>query len=160
MAQSRFRLPAKPKRFGWEQRGLIGTTSADLLNGDTYYDEDHKAMNMVMDTDQMFCVHQPERIRSVNATFTWTVGDSKNIVVSGNTSAIDVNLEDDDTVVPDGTVVRIYRNAAFTSGVTVKAGSGGGALSSAVDAGKMSEFVFVGGQWRSTVLDVAFAAQT
>jgi hypothetical protein len=55
--------------------------------------------------------------------------------------------------------VRVYRNLTGTAAVNVKAGTGPGMLNVAITAGKMGEFVFMGGKWRSTQLNVDFAAQ-
>jgi hypothetical protein len=159
MAQSRFRLPAKPKRFGWEQRELIGTTSADLFDGDTYSDEEQKAVNMVMNQNQMFCVHQPERVEAKSASFTWNPGDAKNIVFDQNTGSSKlVTLNATDSEVPDGTVVRIYRKGGVTDLVQIRFGTGI-QTNQVIDAGKMGESVFMGGKWRSTMFNVAFVEQ-
>jgi hypothetical protein len=157
MAQSRFRLPAKPQRYGWEQRGLINTESADLRNGEVYCDEDQKAVLMVMNNDQMFVVLQPERRRDENASFTWSPGDAKNIVFTPVLSTDDreVTLENSTSLVPDGTVVRIYRGATSYA-VKVRFGTGGNFHT--LDSQKMGEYVFTGGAWRSVVNNVSFVS--
>jgi hypothetical protein len=159
MAQSRLRIPAKTSRYGWDQRGLIGTPEADLRDGDVYYDETQFALLMVMN-EQMFTVHQPERIDYRSASFTWSPANhhQKNIVVADTDSIVLVSLENDTDVVPDGTVVRVYHNTTATNTVSVRFGTSG-ATTYSIASGHSSEFVFVGGAWRSTYHDVAYVAQ-
>jgi len=156
-ALTRLRIPAKDKRFGWDQRALINTESADLRDGDVYYDTKQIAVLMVMNQDQMFCVHQPERKRTEDTSFTWSPGDTKNVVFTNVLSSTDrvVTLRDDVTVVPDGTTVRIYRELP-TYAVKVRFGTGG--TQHTIDSGKMGEYVFTGGAWRSVVHNVTFVS--
>jgi hypothetical protein len=160
MALSRLRIPAKPQKYGWEQRGFLTSNRevADLRDGDVYHDTDQVALLMVMN-DQMFCVHQPERTVTKDASFQWDPGEEKNVMIAANASTCDVTLNHDTAAVPDGTTVRVYRNLTGTAAVNVKAGTGPGMLNVAITAGKMGEFVFMGGKWRSTQLNVDFAAQ-
>ena len=154
-ATRRFRLPAKPQRYGWEQRSLIGTESADLRDGDVYYDTNQVAVLMVMNEDQMFCVHQPERVTTSNASVNWDPGDPKNVVItSGGFGTRIVTLNDDSTVVPDGTTVRVYRNSDASNPVTVRFGTSG--TQHTLTQSKMGEYVFMGAAWRSTQHDVPF----
>jgi len=161
-AAGRLAIPAKASRFGWGQRALIGTDSADLRDGDVYYDTTMMAVLMVMDEDQMFLVHQAERVQERTASATWEPGGAvnhKNIVfvnAPGGTART-VTLETDTAKVPDGTVVRVYRASNAAYGVNVRFGSGG--ADNALAAGRMGEYVFSGGKWRSVVHDAAFVAR-
>lgn len=161
-AAGRLAIPAKASRFGWDQRDLIGSTTADLRDGDVYYDTTMKAVLMVMNQNQMFCMHQAERVSDRTASFDWDPEDAgnneKNVVfVNALTGAQTITLETDTVKVPDGTVVRVYRASNTSYAVSVKFGPGGAAH--ALAAGKMGEYVFSGGKWRSVVHDVAFVAQ-
>ena len=116
---------------------------------------------MVMN-EQMFCVHQPERTQTVTSSFTWDPTNSdvnhKNVVfVSALTSAQTVTLESNSAKVPDGTVARVYRAPDAAYGVSVRFGTGG--TSHPLGLGRMGEYVFTGGKWRSVVHDAAFVAQ-
>ncbi|MCC6402538.1 MAG: hypothetical protein IT207_00855 [Fimbriimonadaceae bacterium] len=158
MAQSRFRLPAKPQRYGWEQRALINTESGDLRDGDVYYDTDQKAVLMVMNNQQMFCVLQPERVNSRIISLNWAVGDEKNVVfLADDDGSGTLTLPADTNEVPDGTVVRCYCEPGTTYTVGVKFGPGG--TLHELDPGKMGEYAFMGGKWRSVVHNAAHVSQ-
>lgn len=133
----------------------LGGDEADLFNGDVYYDEEHVAVLMVM-KDQMFAVHQPERVRFTDESIPWTFGVEKNLiyeqVLSGDPRI--VTLNDDPNEIPDGTVVRVYRTGVTGYSVKVKFGTSG--TERTIAQGKMGEYVFMGGQWRSVVHDIAY----
>ncbi|MCW5936206.1 MAG: hypothetical protein KIT11_02730 [Fimbriimonadaceae bacterium] len=57
-----------------------------------------------------------------------------------------------------GTTVRVYHAASATNTVAVRFGTTG-LPAATIASGKSSEFVFVGGKWRSTYHDVAYVQQ-